>query len=163
MRLGVRSVLAIGGVVGAAVVASTAIADQGSAPEVPTAAQMAMLTPAEISLLQSGSPVDVVLDPSTGDIESVTPASSDVTSAIQNQSICDPGDGCYQTNKVPYANEGFYGGSGTYYGSWPYRSAYSSGNWTVSACWTTRCGLKIAPGSKVTFTSDVTGTSFTIY
>jgi hypothetical protein len=112
---------------------------------------------------ESGAPVDVLLDPSTGDILSVTAAGPVPAPAISNRSVCDSGDGCYVTNKTPYADEGFYGASGTYDGSWPARSGYSAGHYAVSACWTTSCGPELAAGSKLTFTSDVTGISFTIY
>lgn len=145
----------------AAVSAAPITADAPTA-EVPSPPQLATLNQGEVSLLDSGAPVDAVMDPSTGDILSVT-AAGDVSPQISNHDVCNTGDGCYLTNKVPYADQGFYGTAGTYYGSWAYRSGYSSGNYTVSACWTTNCGVKISPGSHVTFTSDVTGTSFTIY
>jgi hypothetical protein len=128
----------------------------------PTAAQTATLTPDELTLLNSGQPISVLMDPTTGDILSVT-AAGDAQPNISHHSVCNTGDGCYKTNDPPYADIGFYGGSGTVNGDWPERSAYWSGKWTVSACWAIQCGPKIGPGSQVTFTSDVTGTSFTIY
>jgi hypothetical protein len=130
--------------------------------EIPSPAQLAPLTQSEIALLDSGEPVDVLMDPSTGAILSVT-AAAGVVPDVSIRGVCDAGDGCYLTSKVPYADEGFYGSAGTYDGSWAYRSGYSSGNYTVSACWTTNCGVKIGPDSHVTFSSDVTGTSFTIH
>lgn len=160
MGLRTRSGLVAACAVGVASAASNALADPSTAPEVPTQAQLANLTSAEITLLESGTPVDISLDPTNGDILSVSTAAPDISN---RGGTCDAGDGCYLTNKVPYANQGFYGSAGTYYGSWPYRSGYTAGNYTVSACWSTNCGPEISPGSKVTFTSDVTGTSFTIY
>jgi hypothetical protein len=145
-----------------ALAASPASADAPTS-EVPSAAQLAGLSPAELSLLDSGAPIDVVMDPTTGDIVSVTAADDSETPDISNHSICDSGNGCYLTNQTPYADQGFYGSSGTYDGNWPDRSEYTSGNYTVSACWTNGCGVKIGPASHVTLTSDVTGTSFTIY
>jgi hypothetical protein len=130
--------------------------------EVPSVAQLSSLTQSEITLLDSGAAINVVMDPSTGDILSVAAADNAIPD-ISIRGVCDTGDGCYLTNKVPYADEGFYGSAGTYDGTWLYRSGYSSGNYTVSACWTTNCGVKIGPESHVTFSSDVTGTSFTIY
>ncbi len=141
---------------------SAAVADSPTY-ETPSPAQLATLSQSEIALLDSGTSIDVLMDPASGDILSVTAADSGTSPAISNHNVCNTGDGCYKTNKVPYADQGFYGSAGTYDGSWPYRSGYSSGNHTVSACWTTNCGVKISPGSHVTFTSDVTGTSFTIY
>ncbi len=127
----------------------------------PTPAQTATLTPAEQALLSSDQPKTILMDPVTGDILSVTAGGP--VADISQHSVCNTGDGCYKTNDPPYADEGFYGGSGTADGNWPLRSAYSSGKWTVSACWAIQCGPKISPGSQVNLTSDVTGTSFTIY
>jgi hypothetical protein len=144
---------------------SNALADQSTAPEVPTAAQEATLTPAEVTLLNSGGAVNVTMDPTTGDILSVSAAVS-VSPLVIDISItdsCPSGYGCYLTDKVPYADEGFHGSAGTEYGTWDYRSGYSSGDYTVSACWSSGCGIEITAGSSVSFTSDVTGTSFTIY
>ena len=134
----------------------------GPTPEVPSAAQTSTLTSAQIQLLNSGGPIDVVMDPTTGNILSVTSNSVGFSPDISNHSVCDTGNGCYKTNRVPYADQGFYGSAGTYDGSWPYRSGYSSGNYTVYACWSSACGPDISPGSQISFTSDVTGTSFTI-
>ena len=162
-RLAVRALActcAVG--LGAAAGAAPVAADQPTA-ETPTADQLAGLSQSEVSLLDSGGAIDVVMDPGTGDIVSVAAAQPGADPLISNHNVCNSGDGCYFTNRTPYANQGFYGSAGTYYGSWPYRSGYSSGNYTVSACWTSNCGVKIGPGSRVTFTSDVTGTSFTIY
>ena len=131
--------------------------------EVPSPAQLAGLSAAQVSLLDSGTPINVVMNPTTGDILSVTAANGVGTPDISNHDVCNSGDGCYLTNHPPYADQGFYGSSGTYNGSWPYRSEYTSGNYTVSACWTNGCGPKIGQGSQVTLTSDATGTSFTIY
>jgi hypothetical protein len=142
--------------------AATSVASSTTA-EAPTAAQTTTLSAGEINMLDSGQPIDVVMDPTTGDILSVTAASANgVTAAISNHSVCNAGDGCYKTNQAPVADQGFFGGAGTVNGSWPDRSGYSSGKWTVAACWSSNCGVQIGPGSSVSFTSDVTGTSFTI-
>jgi hypothetical protein len=148
---------------GLACLASTSGAASDPTAEVPTAAQTASLTPSETNLLTSGAPIDVVMDPATGDVLSVSNADTGAIADISIRSVCDSGDGCYETNTVPYADEGFYGSAGTKTGSWPYRSGYSSGNYTVSACYSGGCGVEIAPNSELAFTSDVTGTSFTIY
>lgn len=163
MRLGTRPVVAAACIVGSAFFSAGAMADTHPTPEVPTAAQLAGLTPAQLSLYQSGAPVDIVLDPDTGDILSVAPAETGNTVDISIRAVCDSGDACYKTNKVPYADNGFHGSAGTYTGNWPYRSGYSAGDYSVSACWTTNCGPEITAGSSVVFSSDVTGTSFTIY
>jgi len=148
---------------GLACLAATSSATSNPTAEIPTAAQTASLTPPEISLLTSGTPIDVVMDPTTGDVLSVTSADTGAITDISIRNVCDSGDGCYDTTTVPYSNEGFYGSAGTHDGSWPDRSGYSSGNYTVSACYSGGCGVQIAPGSELAFTSDKTGTSFTIY
>jgi hypothetical protein len=133
--------------------AAVASSDSGAAAtsSQPTAGQTATLTPAELTLLDSSAPQTILMDPETGDILSVSPASAS-SPDIENHGICNTGDGCFFTNEAPYADEGFYDGAGTYHGTWQERSGYSSGKWTASACWTTRCGPKLS-----------TGTSFTIY
>jgi hypothetical protein len=158
----------VGCVVAAAGTLGTLAATSGAASQTaaaPTAAETATLSAGEVSLLSSGQAINVVMDPTTGDINSVTAASSSGatvdTTDITNHSICDTGDGCYKTNDPPLADQGF-SGAGTFDGSWADRSGYSSGKWTVSACWSGGCGVTISPGSTVNFTSDVTGTSFTI-
>jgi hypothetical protein len=128
---------------------------------VPSPAQLAGLTPGELALFTSGAPQTILMDPTTGDILSVSAAGA--LPAISKHAECDPGNGCYKTNNGNYTDQGFYGGSGTIDGTWHDRSSYSSGNYTVSACWSGGCGVEIGPGSAVTFTSDVTGTSFTIH
>ncbi len=161
MRLGSLTMLACACTIAAPPAAGAAAVDDQPAGS-PSAAQTATLTPAAIQLLDSGSPIDVLMDPITGDILSVTGAPA-ASPAIKQRSGCDIGDGCYFTNMPPLADEGFYGGSGEYTGSWPSRSGYSAGSWTVNACWSGGCGVRIGPGSTVDFTSDVTGTSFTIF
>lgn len=159
--------------VGAAVVlpavsgADTTSTAAAPAPEVPSAAQLSGLSAAEVTLLNNLSqPKTIVMDPTTGDILSVT-ANSTATDTSLNPDIthtsgCSGTQACYVTNTVPYANQGF-SGDGTSTGSWPRRSGYTSGNWTVEGCWSSSCGPEVGPNSTVTFTSDVTGTSFTIY
>jgi hypothetical protein len=51
---------------------TVALAGQSSRPEVPTPAQLATLSQAETTLLNSGAAVNVVMDPNTGDIKSVS-------------------------------------------------------------------------------------------
>jgi hypothetical protein len=167
MHLKRRMAVCIGGVALVAgtfgTVAATTFAD-GTTPEVPTPAQTATLSPAQKTMLNSGQPINVTLNPANGDITNVTSNNPlAITASIMNHSVCNSGNACYSTNQAPYANQGFYGGSGTITGSWPFRNGYSAGNWTVSACWSSACGIQIGPGSDVGFTSDVTGTSFTIY
>jgi hypothetical protein len=162
MRLKSLSVVAV--VVAAAATCLATTSDAASPPtaETPTPAQLQSLTPAEVVLLNSGSPINVLMDPTTGNVLSVTTASSGISSDISTHNVCNTGDGCYETNKTPYANQGFYGSAGTSTGSWADRSGYSSGDYTVYGCWTSSCGIEVSPSSSVRFTSDVTGTSFTI-
>jgi hypothetical protein len=163
-RVAAALVCALGG--GGAVALIPAASSASSAPTAatPMAAQTASLSKTEKTLLASNDPKTILMDPLTGDIISVTAGqASGPVPNISRHSICNTGDGCYFTYHVPYADEGFYGGAGTSYGSWAYRDGYSSGKWTVSACWTSRCGPEIGPNSAVDFTSEVTGTSFTIY
>jgi hypothetical protein len=131
----------------------------------PSAAQTETLSSAEKALLVSAAPKQVVMNPLTGDITSVTAVTESASPYISNHNICSSGNGCYETNKPPYADQGFYGSAGTYKGKWPYRNGYTSGQYTVSACWEggVKCGPKIGPKSKVAFSVDVTGVSFTIY
>jgi hypothetical protein len=164
----VRYVAALAGVLGVigafALVPTASSASSAPTAATPTPAQTASLAPAEKALLASSEAKTILMDPATGDILSVTAGTSGgITPAIARHSICNTGDGCYFTYHVPYADEGFYGGAGTSYGTWYYRDGYSSGKWYVSACWTNRCGPEIAPNSVVNFTSETTGTSFTIY
>ncbi len=65
------SLLVAVGAIGAAPVA----ADAPTTAATPTAAQLATLSQSEISLLHSGQPINVVMDPTTGDIVSVTAGS----------------------------------------------------------------------------------------
>jgi hypothetical protein len=162
MRL--KSLSAVAVVVAAAATCLTTSSDAASPPtaETPTPAQLQSLTPAAVTLLNSGSPINVVMDPTSGDVLSVTAASAGVRSDISTHNVCDAGNGCYETNKTPYADQGFYGSAGTSTGSWAYRSGYTSGDYTVYGCWASGCGIQISPSSSVSFTSDVTGTSFTI-
>lgn len=155
---------AVAGIAAGVPLASSAVTTQTSST--PTAAQTETLSSTEKALLSSSTPKQIVMDPATGDIVSVAEAGPGGASPnISNHNICEGGNGCYVTNKPPYADQGFYGSAGTYNGKWPYRSAYTSGKYTVSACWEggVKCGPKIGPKSEVAFTTDVTGTSFTIY
>jgi hypothetical protein len=54
------------------------------------------LTPAEVALLNSGRSINVLMDPNTGDIESVTPAGGGATVASirHRDAVCDSDDGC---------------------------------------------------------------------
>lgn len=127
---------------------------------VPGAAQAS--TPG-VDLLSSAEKT-VVLDSKTGQVLSVT-AGGDVSTNISNHNICNSGDGCYYSGRVPYANQGFYGSAGTYNGSWPYRSGWYTGNYTARACWTQACSQNaFGPNTSVSFNGAlVTGTSFRIY
>jgi hypothetical protein len=122
------------------------------------------LSSAEKTLLNSGKPLDVVLNPVNGAFLSVKPQ-SDVHTAISNHNICNSTDSCYLSGRTPYAHQGFYGSSGTYRGSWPYRSGYNTGKYTASACWTQACSQQaLPPNTHATFNGSlVTGTSFTIH
>jgi hypothetical protein len=64
--------------------------------ETPATAQTAGLTPAEVALLNSGRSINVLMDPNTGDIESVTPAGGGATVASirHRDAVCDSDDGC---------------------------------------------------------------------
>jgi hypothetical protein len=123
------------------------------------------LSSAEKTLLNSKKPLDVVLSPTTGALQSVRPQ-SDMHPAISNHNICSSTDGCYVSGQVPWANQGFFGSPGTFRGSWPSRSGYNTGMFTASACWTQACAVRaLPPNTHVTFGggSLVTGTSFTIH
>jgi hypothetical protein len=122
------------------------------------------MTPAMAALVASSTPKTVVLNPATGAIISVTATGATAKPAISNHNICNTGDGCYYTDRVPYADQGFYGSAGTFHGSWPYRNAYDTGKYTAKACWTQACTQAyLGPNTYATFGgTDVTGTSFTI-
>src|SRR5215469_2140261 len=86
------------------------------------AAAPAGASQAGVALLSS-TPKTVVLDPATGGVVSVT-AGTAATPMISNHNICNTGDGCYFSGRIPYANQGFYGSAGTFNGSWPYRDEW---------------------------------------
>ncbi len=69
------SLLLAGATIGAAPVA----ADAPTTAATPTAGQLATLSQSEIALLDSGQPIEVVMDPTTGDIVSVTARSGAAT------------------------------------------------------------------------------------
>lgn len=151
--------VAVGVALGTALLPGAASASTAPAPATATTS----MTPAMATLAASSTPKTVVLNPTTGAIVSVT-ATSAVTPAISNHNICNSTDGCYYTNKVPYADQGFYGSAGTFHGSWPYRNAYDTGKYTAKACWTQACAQSyLGPNTYASFGgTDVTGTSFTI-
>lgn len=164
--VGLAALIAVGCAGVALVPGISAGATSQTSAEIPTAAQTATLSTTEKALLASSDPKAIVMNPTSGDVISVTALSAGTMSPeISWHGICEERNACYFTNKVPYADIGFYGKAGTKHGNWLYRKGYSSGKYTVSACWTTgiKCGLKIGPDSEVEFTKDVTGSSFTIY
>jgi hypothetical protein len=122
------------------------------------------LSSAEKTLLNSGKPLDVALDPATGALLSVKPQPG-THPAISNHNICNSTDGCYLSGKIPFANQGFFGTKGTFHGSWPFRSGYNTGKFTASACWTQACSQQaLPPNTHATFNGTlVTGISFTIH
>lgn len=130
----------------------------------------------------SSTPKEVLIDPNTGTVESVTQLSASEYQAllsaaaqasgtsgsgaspdISNHNICTGGDACYYTDHTPYADQGFWGSAGTFNGSWPYRNAFDTGSYTAQACWSSHCTGKWGPNTYISLTSDVTGTSVTIY
>jgi hypothetical protein len=130
-------------------------------------------------LANSSSPKEVVIDPTTGAVLSVTPLSRaqylalevasgelpltvGVTPDISIDNVCDAGWACYYTNEPPYPDYGFYGSSGTYHGSWPDRSGFDTGDYSAYACWVGSCSGTYGPNTYVGFTSDVTGTAIWI-
>jgi hypothetical protein len=151
---------------GALVPGLAAGATSQTSVDIPTAAQTTTLSATEKTLLASSDPKVIVMNPTTGNVLSVTTPPAQVASpAISLHGVCEAKNACYFTDKTPYADIGFYGNAGTTHGTWLYRKGYSSGRYTVSACWTTgiKCGPEIEPDSEVDFTKDVTGSSFTIY
>lgn len=124
------------------------------------------LPAAEQALITSTAPATIVIDPATDQILSVT-AGEHATPAISINYICSSTDECWKTNQVPYADVGFYGSPGTYTGDWPYRKAFLTGEYYGSACFlfdgASGCTPEYAPNKTLTFSSDVTGTSATIY
>ncbi|MFB7595302.1 hypothetical protein [Streptomyces sp. NPDC056160] len=122
------------------------------------------LSSQEQQLLKSDTPKTVEIDPATGQILSVEKGST-FRPAISNHNICNSGDGCYYSGRIPYANQGFYGSAGTFTGNWPYRSGWFTGNYTALACWTAACSqTALPPNTSATFSGAlVTGTSFRIY
>jgi hypothetical protein len=127
-------------------------------------ASEANLPAAQQALLNAGAPATIAIDSYTGQILSVAAAGS-ATPAITTRATCESTDACWETNKVPYADVGFYGTAGTVNGDWPYRSAFASGQYSASACWSLDgdyCIGTLAPHEKASFDPDVTGTSATI-
>ncbi len=74
MKLRTQLALGTGFAVGTLIVSTAAVAQDSVISETPTQAQTATLTPSERNLLSSRVPVDVLLDPSTGDVLSVVAA-----------------------------------------------------------------------------------------
>jgi hypothetical protein len=114
--------------------------------------------------LASDAPKTVIIDATTGKITaSWLGIDSRVTTMISTHNICNPGEGCFVSGRIPYADQGFYGSAGTSTGSWPYRSEIDSGNYTVKACWGSTCSPQLSPHTQAGLSSLVTGTSFRIY
>lgn len=114
--------------------------------------------------LLSSTEKTVVVDQETGRVLSASTGRT-ISTLISNHNICNSGDGCYYSGRVPYANQGFYGTAGTYSGNWPYRSGWYTGRYTARACWVQACAQQaFGPYTTVTFNGSlVTGTSFRIY
>ncbi len=112
--------------------------------------------------LLSSAAKTVTVDPKTGAVVAV---SSGMIAApdISNHNICNTGDGCYFSGQIPLANQGFFGSPGTFRGSWPSRSGFGTGMFVAAACWVQACSPAFGPNTRVTFSSLVTGTSFTIF
>ncbi len=124
------------------------------------------LSASEEKLLKSETPKTVTLDPATGAVLAVEEGNSRVEPLISRRSVCQSGDACWYTTRVPYANFGFYGSAGTYSATMPYRGDYHTGRYTTRACWNYGgpvCGPVLGPNTWGTLGVTVTGTSFTIY
>lgn len=150
----------------AAALLAGAVVFTGMAAAAP--AQAASPNPIRVTDYQTATPKTIVMDVRSGAVVSATagmPSSGAASPLIGNHNICNTGDGCYYTNAVPYANQGFYGSPGTYYGSWPYRNAWWTGSYTARACWVGACSqYAFGPNTYVTFNgATATGTSFRIY
>jgi len=129
-----------------------------------TAPAPAPLSSQEKALLKSDAPKTAEIDPTTGEVISLTPGI--VRPTISNHNFCNTNDGCYYSGRVPYAHQGFYGSAGTATGNWPYRSGYYTGQYTARVCWTAACTQSsLPPNTEAYFTGGtlVTGTSFRIY
>ncbi|WP_055525161.1 hypothetical protein [Streptomyces graminilatus] len=147
-----------------AAVATVPMISQAAASE--SAQRKASFTAAEVKLLNSETPKTVTLDPATGALLAVEKGISGVEPSISKQNICQTGNACWYTTRVPYANFGFYGSAGTYSASMPYRGDYHTGSYRASACWTytgPACSQTLPPNTYVTLGVTVTGTSFTIH
>jgi len=82
MRIKSLAVVAVVVAATATCLTTTSGAASPPTPETPTPAQLQSLTPAELVLLSSRNPINVVMDPTTGDVLSVTAASTGVSSGI---------------------------------------------------------------------------------
>ncbi|GAA2723497.1 MULTISPECIES: hypothetical protein [Streptomyces] len=151
---------------GALAAAAAALGLGLAAPAQASPGPVPPLTAHEQALLASNVPKTVVLDPATGGILSVRQSSEPAgEQGISQHNVCNRGDGCFLSGRVPYAHQGFYGSPGTARGTWPYRSGYDTGNYTASACWTQACAQRpLPPHTRATFGGTlVTGTSFRIH
>jgi len=162
--------LCVGAAIGALV--STTILALGSASGVAATNNQ--------GLPASAHPQEVILNPTTDTVVSVTPLTAAQYRALQIaageqtqgaggaqpdisiRNPCDTGDGCYYTDTPPYADFGFYGTSGTYHGSWPYRAGFDTYSYSGFACWTGHCSATYPPYTYVSFTTDTTGTAYWI-
>lgn len=126
------------------------------------------LTAVEQEQVVSGEPMTIVMDATTGMIESI-----DTTPVIQtfglivNGYSCSGAVACYFGGGVPYVDMGFSPlsivGTGTATGNWAHRTGYGSLTRTVSACSTYTCYAAAGPRQLVTFSGPATGTSYTIH
>ncbi len=136
----------------------------------------------QTALLASGAPKRVKLNPETGAVVAVAPlslsayraleaahgmttqtAAGSVVPDIYNHNVCNYGNGCYYSGRVPYANQGFYGYPGSFQGVWPDRNAFDTGYYTAYVCWTQACSYEFGPNTYADFGGSlVTGTQFTI-
>src|ERR1044072_1283412 len=62
----------------------------------------APLSSQEKALLKSDAPKTAEIDPATGEVTSLTPGI--VRPTISNHNICNSGDGCFYSGRLPYAH-----------------------------------------------------------
>jgi hypothetical protein len=140
-----------------AAVAALALTSSPAAAEAPAA------EPA-IDLL-SAAPKFAVIDAYTGQVMSVVPTSSGLSSlepaptppAITNTHIClSPASACFYSGRVPWADQGFHGTPGTIRGVWPFRNGGYSGRYTVTFTWvgnTPKKTVSVGPDTGFRFAS----------
>ncbi len=119
------------------------------------------LSVTELRLLETGGPVNVLLDAETGEIISVTEGTSvQPLGAVRNG--CTSARACWYGYASPLVPYGFDGTGAS--GSWPERGTFLTKKFTARVCWlpvaspNQLCTASFGPNSSIGFNAAVNGT-----